>query len=145
MKKTKSLLAGTCLLSALCIVTLAHGAPKIQFVETVYDFGKTSQVENVTGVFKFKNTGDATLKLEAPKPSCGCTVAELKPDTLAPGESGELTFTLNLGNAKAQMEKHIEVASNDPLTPDVSLTIKVDYTPLYELNPMILSHNLPFG
>jgi hypothetical protein len=130
---------------AWCTAALAEGAPKIQFDQTVYDFGKTSQVEVVSGTFRFKNTGDRLLKIEPPKPSCGCTIASLKPDSLPPGESGELAFTLNLGLARAQLEKHIAVSSNDPETPEVSLTIKVDFTPLYELNPLTLSPNLAFG
>lgn len=131
--------------NALCIAALAAGAPKIQFEKTLYDFGKISHVTTVSGVFKFKNVGDGILKLEPPKPSCGCTVAELKPDTLMPGATGELPFTLNLGVSRATLEKHIAVRSNDPLTPEVSLTIKVDYTPLYDLNPMTLSPSLAYG
>jgi hypothetical protein len=129
----------------MCVAAQAEGTPKIQFDQTVYDFGKTSQVANVSGVFMFKNTGDGILKVEPPKPSCGCTVAELKPDTLAPGATGELAFTLNLGVSRAILEKHIAVRSNDPQTPDVSLTLKVDYTPLYDVNPMTLAPNLAFG
>jgi len=132
-------------MGAMCVAAQAEGSPKIQFDQTVYDFGKTSQVANVSGVFMFKNTGDGILKVEPPKPSCGCTVAELKPDTLAPGATGELAFTLNLGVYRAILEKHIAVRSNDPQTPDVSLTIKVDYTPLYDVNPMTLAPNLAFG
>jgi len=123
----------------------AHGAPKIQFDQTIYDFGKTSQVATVSGIFHFKNNGDAILKVEPPKPSCGCTAAEVKPDTLPPGASGEIPFTLNLGFFRGNLEKHIAVRSNDPLTPEISLTIKVDYTPLYELAPMTLAPNLAFG
>jgi hypothetical protein len=130
---------------AMGIVAQAAGAPQIQFDQPVYDFGKTSVVANVSGVFKFKNTGDDILKLEPPKPTCGCTIASLKPDTLAPGESGELAFTLNLGLYRTTLEKHIAVRSNDPKTPEVSLTIRVDYTPLYDISPMILSPNLAFG
>ncbi len=140
-----TLLAATMWTSAWCITALAEGAPKIQFDQTVYDFGKTSQVEVVVGTFKFKNTGDRLLKVEPPKPSCGCTIASLKPDTLSPGESGELAFTLSLGLSRAHLEKHIAVSSNDPESPEVSLTIKVDYAPLYELNPLTLSPNLAFG
>jgi len=143
MKKT--FFAVTLWTSALCFTALAGVAPKIQFDQTVYDFGTTSQVATVSGVFKFKNTGDAVLKVQPPKPSCGCTVAELKPDTLAPGESGELAFTFHLGQAKAHLEKLIAVSSNDPQTPEVSLIIKADYTPLYEINPMVLAPNLAFG
>jgi hypothetical protein len=145
MKKTSILLAGALWMGAMCVAAQAEGTPKIQFDQTVYDFGKTSQVATVSGVFTFKNAGDGILKLEPPKPSCGCTVAELKPDTLAPGATGELSFTLSLGVSKAAMEKHIAVKSNDPQTPDVSLTIKVDYTPLYDVNPMTLAPNLAFG
>lgn len=132
-------------MGAMCGAAPADGTPKIQFDRIVYDFGKTSYVATVSGVFKFKNVGDGSLKLEPPKPSCGCTVAELKPDTLPPGETGELPFTLNLGFYRATLEKHIAVRSNDPQTPEVSLTIKVDYTPLYDLNPMTLSPNLAYG
>ena len=42
-------------MGAVCIVAQAEGMPKIQFDQTVYDFGKTSQVETVSSVFKFKN------------------------------------------------------------------------------------------
>ncbi len=145
MNKTLILLAGSLWAGAICIEAQAEGTPKIHFSETVYDFGKTSQVATVSGIFKFKNTGDGILKVEPPKPSCGCTVAALKPDTLPPGAAGELPFTLNLGLYRGILEKHIAVRSNDPQTPEVSLTIKVDYTPLYELNPMTLTPNLAFG
>src|SRR5436190_15556364 len=131
--------------SAACLATLAAAAPRIQFDQPVYDFGRTSQVQTVSGTFKFKNTGDAILKVEAPKPSCGCTVASLQPDTLKPGETGELAFTLNLGPARTQLEKRIAVSSNDPQTPEVSLIIKADYTPLYDISPMTLAPMLAFG
>lgn len=138
------LTAGACT-DALGSATLAAGTPKIQFDQTIYDFGKTSVVETIVGTFKFKNVGDGVLKLEPPKPSCGCTIVSLKPDTLQPGGSGELAFTFNLGRARANMEKHILVKSNDPQTPEVTLIIKVDYTPLYDTNPMALMVNLAFG
>jgi len=69
----KMLLTATFWAGALSL-SLAGGAPKIQFEQTVYDFGATSQVAAVSGVFKFKNTGDAVLKVQPLKPSCGCTI-----------------------------------------------------------------------
>ena len=145
VKRAAILLAGSFWLGAMCVAAHAEGTPKIQFSQTLYDFGKTSQVATVSGVFKFKNAGDGLLKVEAPKPSCGCTVAELKTNTLPPGASAELSFTLNLGLYRTTLEKHIAVRSNDPQTPEVSLTIKADYTPLYDLSPMTLAPNLAFG
>lgn len=137
--------AATVWLGVLSLTATPDGTPKIQFEQTVYDFGKTSQVATVSGVFKFKNTGEGVLKLEPPKPACGCTLTELKPDTLQPGESGELAFTLHLGQVKAQFDKSIAVKSNDPQTPEVTLHVKADYTPLYDINPMTITPNLAFG
>jgi len=123
----------------------AGDAPKLDFDRLVYDIGKTSEVETVAGVFKYTNSGTAVLKMDPPKPSCGCTVAGLKPDTLNPGETGELSFTLNLGHYRATIEKHITVKSNDPKTPEVTLSIKADYTPLYDVTPMAIMADLPMG
>jgi hypothetical protein len=52
---------------------------------------------------------------------------------------------LNLGFSRANLEKHITVRSNDPKTPESSLAIKVDYTPLYEITPLTLTPILAFG
>lgn len=141
MKKT-TLLAMMVWAGAWCTAR-AEGAPKIHFDQRVYDFGKTGRVETVTGTFRFSNEGDGVLKIQPPHTSCGCTVASLQPDTLAPGESGVLEFTLSLGLTRATLEKLITVSSNDPQSPEISLLVKADYTPLYEVTPMILSPSLP--
>jgi Protein of unknown function (DUF1573) len=111
------------------------GTPKIQFDKTVYDFGTTSQVTSVTGTFTFHNAGTAELKLQKPAPSCGCTVAGVKPDVLKPGEKGELVFTVNLGAARGSLEKHINVPSNDPQSPNVNLGIKVTVVQVFDVTP----------
>jgi hypothetical protein len=126
-------------------LALAEGAPKIQFDKTVYDFGVVTQAAQLSGTFAFTNAGDAVLKVEKPAPTCGCTVAGIKPDTLQPGEKGELTFTLNIPPNRIKLEKQIVVASNDPENPKVSLTIKADHQPLYEYAPMMLNVNVHQG
>jgi Protein of unknown function (DUF1573) len=121
------------------------GQPKIKFDQTVYDFGKTSQVETVSGTFKFQNAGDSALKMGKPSTSCGCTVAGVKPEVLQPGERGELTFTMNLGRSRALLQKQITVESNDPENPKTVLTVKADYAPLYEVSPFSFYVNLRQG
>jgi hypothetical protein len=114
----------------------AQPAPKIQFDRTVYDFGNTSMVQQLTGTFTYENTGAGVLDLKKPSTSCGCTVASVKPDTLKPGEKGELVFTMNVGNMhRGHAEKHITVPSNDPQTPSVNLTVKADIVPTFDYNP----------
>jgi hypothetical protein len=114
-------------------------APKIQFDKTVYNFGTTSLVDSVTGTFTYQNIGAADLKLSKPQPSCGCTVASVKPDVLKPGEKGELVFTVNIRGQRGQLEKHITVPSNDPASPSVSLAIKIEMKQIIEATPQQLS------
>lgn len=110
-------------------------APKIQFDKTVYDFGSTSFVDSVTGTFTFQNAGLGELKVGKPQPSCGCTVASVKPEVLKPGEKGELIFKVNVGAAHGSLEKHINVPSNDPQSPTVNLSIKADVKQVLEITP----------
>ena len=110
----------------------------IQFETTFYDFGKIDALGTVSGMFKFKNAGNGVLKIEPPRPSCGCTDAKVKPDILAPGESGEVTYNINLDHPTGQVQKTISIYSNDPKNPDVQLTMQLDCTPLYNLSPKTL-------
>ena len=116
----------------------AAGAPKLQFAETVQDFGKAAEGESLAGRFAFRNAGNAVLKIGLPDPSCGCTGVSVKPDTLQPGEKGELAFTLDLTNQRGAVEKLITVPSNDPQQPEIKLTIKGQVKALFDLSPAML-------
>jgi hypothetical protein len=116
--------------------------PKIHFETNFFDFGKVAPAEMVAGVFTFKNAGTGLLKVEAPQPGCDCTTAEVKPDTLAPGESGVILYHVKLDRA-LKGQRFIRVRSNDPRDPIVELTVQLDYTPLYEVSPRQLWLTLP--
>jgi hypothetical protein len=135
----------TLLAVGFCHVANAGGIPKIQFEQTVYDFGKISEGESVSGSFKFRNTGDGMLKVEQPSTSCGCTIAALKKDSLSPGETAELAFTLTLRGLKGALSKTIRLPSNDPQKPASVLTIKGESNPLYEISPLTIQVNIPRG
>lgn len=122
----------------------AKGGPKIQFETNLFDFGKITAVETLSGTFKFKNVGDAVLKVDPPMASCECTEPKVVPDTVAPGESGEVRFTIKL-DRPLNGQRMIMVHSNDPKTPNVHLTLQMDYTPLYEFSPKTLTIVLPAG
>jgi hypothetical protein len=120
------------------------GIPQIQFETNYVDFGKTSTIDTLSGVFKFKNVGDGILKVERPEPSCDCTDSQVKPDTLAPGESGEVVYVIKLDHP-LDGQRYITVRSNDPKTPALKLTMKIDHTPLYELSPKAIVITVPAG
>jgi hypothetical protein len=105
----------------------------------VYDFGTTSMVSQLAGKFIISNTGKALLEIKKPQPSCGCTVPALVKDKLAPGESTELGFTVNVSTPRGHLEKKITVPSNDPSQPSVALTLKADIVPTFDILPASVS------
>jgi hypothetical protein len=122
----------------------AKGGPRIQFETNLFDFGKITAVETLSGTFKFKNVGDAVLKVDPPQASCECTEPKVVPDTIGPGENGEVQFMIKLDHP-LNGQRMIMVHSNDPKTPNVHLTLQMDYTPLYEFSPKTLTVILPAG
>jgi len=148
--KTPSIIALALGISAVCFTSAVQaddgykdGTPIIQFETNFCDLGKLTAPGKVSGVFKFKNIGTALLELAPPDTSCGCTAAKVVPDKLAPGQSGAINYTISLDHVMGQVQKQIMVHSNDPKTPEVDLTVQLDYTPLYELSPMVLRMSLP--
>ncbi len=96
--------------------------PKIQFVETSYDFGTVAQGAAVKHVFKFKNVGTDTLKIEQVKTSCGCTAAESS-KIIAPNAEGQIAVTYNTGSALGKSSKTVHVFSNDVEAKQRSVTV----------------------
>jgi hypothetical protein len=91
--------------------TEAKGA-KIQFQEASFDFGTVAQGSAVKHVFKFKNVGTDTLRIEQVKTSCGCTAAESS-KIIPPQQDGQITVTYNTGSALGKASKTVSVYSND--------------------------------
>jgi hypothetical protein len=127
----------------LALPLVLHAGPKIQFETNFFNFGQLQGVEFATGSFKFKNVGDAVLKLDAPHPSCGCTDAKAIPDTLAPGESGVVSYKISLDHRMIKNEKTIQIISNDPQTPSVTLKMQLAFDPIYEIGGKSIRVTVP--
>jgi hypothetical protein len=120
--------------------------PEITFESLIYDFGEVGTNTRNNCEFKFKNTGDALLRITKVYAPCGCTVPELAKKDYAPGESGILKAVYRAGSKSGSTSKRIEVSSNDKAKPKVILTIKakialkVDYQP-ERLNLLLKGEN----
>ncbi len=125
-------------------IAAVHGAPVIEFEAVKFDFGKITSAKPMSGVFKFKNTGDAVLNITEVMPSCDCTVAKANPTNVAPGASGEIVYTIKMDH-EIKGQRHVDVHSNDPQKEDVQLNVDFDYTPLYQALPVALQISLPAG
>ncbi len=101
-----------------------EGTPKIEFEQTVFDFGEADQHTKVTHVFKFKNTGNADLKLVNVRPTCGCTVPKWSRDPVPPGGTGEIEIVYNTENDINRISKMIKIETNEPEKKITTLEIR---------------------
>ncbi|WP_254527983.1 MULTISPECIES: DUF1573 domain-containing protein [unclassified Sphingobacterium] len=88
------------------------GIGKMQFEETVYDFGKIKEGEVVKHVFKFENTGTSPVILSQVSASCGCTTPTFTTTPVLPGKVGEIAVEFNSSGQVGQQQKIITIASN---------------------------------
>lgn len=98
--------------------------PILSVDKPVLNFGTISQGKKLNFVFKLTNTGDSPLSITRTRTSCGCTVAQISTNTIAPGKSAELKATFDSSNFGGKVTKTITVESNDPAAPSTTLTIK---------------------
>lgn len=134
------------LVMGLLLATSLAGAqdrPKLVVPEKIIDLGKVSQGEVRKVVFKLKNEGSAPLVIRAARPTCGCTVADFDRE-IAPGETGEVRATLDTSDFRGPISKSILVACNDPFTPTVALSIRVNVRPFLDVypRPLVRFHTL---
>jgi len=61
---------------------------------------------------KFKNEGDADLKIQQVSTSCGCSTALASEDFVKPGDYGTINFTFN-GNGMGMVTKGVNVTTNE--------------------------------
>ncbi len=116
-------------------------AAEITVQEPVYDFGEVAPRTKHTGRFAFTNTGDSPLKITEVKKCCG-VLTEVDKRELAPGESGVLTVVYTAGAVAGNMARQVQIVSNDPGKPEVSLTIKARVVPKVACTPRALSLSL---
>src|SRR5262245_59805921 len=88
-------------------------APKIQFGETTFDFGKVSSGEVVMHEFVFTNVGTATLQIRDVRPGCDCTTAGTWDRMVEPGEIGVVPLEFNSFGFSGAIAKSTTVVCND--------------------------------
>lgn len=107
----------------------------IAFEKVVHDFGIIGPETQNLCEFKFKNTGDGTLKIDEVTKTCGCTPFLLDKTEYAPGESGMLRVNYITDTQLGPAIKELTVISNDIENPEVNLAVKavvaskIDYEP----------------
>ncbi len=91
------------------ITPVVPQAPEmIQLSESEHDFGKIPQGKPVSHAFLVKNLTKDSLKLENVQASCGCTTPTWSKESVAPGQSTNITVGYNAAGA-GPFEKYITI------------------------------------
>lgn len=85
---------------------------KIEMAETVWDFGTIPRNKGVAHDFVFTNTGDSNLVIIDATTQCGCTVAEVPQEPIAPGKQGKIKVVYNAVGMPQSFEKTVTVKTN---------------------------------
>ena len=98
-------------------------AAKISVDAVEYNFGTATEGDRIAHDFMISNTGKSTLYIRKLKSSCGCTAGNPEKRELDPGESTPIKATFNTHGKKGKQMRTIDVITNDPTQPKVTLKI----------------------
>lgn len=111
---------------AVAGAALAAGQPRLVVDAPVYDFGTLTPDHPATHRFLLTNAGDAGLTLGEPWVQCACTTFKLDDHGLLPGASTWLTVTFNPTRERGQVERTLQVVSDDPIAPEQTVRYRAE-------------------
>ena len=92
---------------------------KIEFEETVYNFGEITAGDTIRHTFRFKNIGNVPLVIAGAEAQCGCTVPEWPREPISPGDTGEIKVVFNSAHKIDKQDKKVSVIANT--NPDITV------------------------
>ncbi len=109
------------------------------FKSDTVQLGEVLDIEPVPLAFEFKNTGSEELEVRLVKPSCGCTAADMKKTTFAPGESGTIDMTFDPHGRNGALRRNVTVYTNSKTNPVQTLYIDCIVKPVVITQPQVLA------
>jgi hypothetical protein len=110
--------------------------------KTNYDFGAVAPRQRITGQFTLTNDGKESVKFKIGK-SCGCTVPQIKTDTLKPGESIPLEIIFTAPTNPGRVSKKVWADVESPGQPaKLDMSISANVREIIQFEPKRLSFKL---
>ncbi len=118
----------------------------LEFKELMKEQDAAMDASIVVAEFEFTNKGDKPVTIAKCDPTCSCLKVEISGGKLkyAPGESGLIRTTFDVGNATGTVDKAVNVyLDNDPVDkPSLNLQLKIHIPVLVAIEPKTLSWEL---
>src|SRR5690606_13180898 len=94
----------------------------------------------VNHAFTISNRGNANLEIRSVSVDCGCTSIGGHPMVIEPGQSGQFPFGLKtVGLSGRIAPKKVVIASNDPVTPQLTVRLLGTFKKRIEIVPAVAS------
>lgn len=87
---------------------------KIEFKQSLFNFGDISAGEIVTHSFYFKNIGEHNFVIKNIETTCGCTVVNYDKAPVKPGGEGRIEIEFNSSGRYGKQYKEISIFANIP-------------------------------
>jgi len=114
-------------LPALCMLLAvgtagAAAAPRATLVEPAFVArGEVEPGEVLQLEWTLRNDGDALLLIESLSPTCYCTTAKADANQVPPGGTTTIRVSIDPSDFSGALDKGVEIATNDPQTPNLLL------------------------
>lgn len=121
----------------MTLAAFAHAG--LEFRELVKDVQAPADAATVTSDFEFTNKGDKPVTIAKTDPGCSCLSVQISGGKLkyAPGESGVIRTTFEMGNFSGTVDKMVAVwlDADAPNAPSLKLTVRVHIPVLIAVEP----------
>ncbi|MBP7185103.1 MAG: DUF1573 domain-containing protein [Saprospiraceae bacterium] len=97
--------------------------PKIEFIETSYNFDTIKAGKIINKEFSFKNIGKSPLLISDVRSTCGCTIPEWSKDPIMPNQGGIIKVKFDSKHKEGSQDKPVTIYANTSPQKTV-LTIK---------------------
>ena len=116
-------------------VALSTAQAQLTWEKTEIELHPKATDAEAVAQFKYENKTDKPINIKNVRSSCGCTVASLKKNDVAPGEKGEVTATFKIGGRTGVQTKTVTVETDHPAQPVINLILKADIPESVRINP----------
>lgn len=124
--------------AALAMAVTVHAAPGVAVDEWFHQFGRFEQGNLARYTFKVRSVGNAPLRIERVKPSCGCLVTAAEGQAVPPGSETFVTVELDTRELDGAVTKSVTLYTNDPARPTVELVLAGEVHSDVVLEPPVL-------
>jgi hypothetical protein len=110
-------------------------AAKVAVDSQEYDFGTIDADKEASHSFLFTNIGTAPLELSQGMITCRCTVSLVDAAPVPPGGSTKVKVTWRPKGGLGPYRRTVSIRTNDPLRPDITLTVAGEVTVALRADP----------